>query len=262
MTEVLYFFIIVIASIVGAISGMGGGVIIKPAFDSLNLHSAPEISFYSTVAVLTMSMVSLLNRKKDDNRVKLSLLLFVSLGSVVGGIFGNVLLGLFFDMFSNNATVQLIQIALTIISLLLGFLYTKFDSLKFQLHHVMWYLFCGFILGFLASFLSIGGGPINVSLLILLFSVSMKEATYYSICIIFTSQLANIITNFATTRFVMYDLSILSFIIPAALIGGFLGSKLSNVLSNQKVTIVFQWVILLVLVINIYNFIAIMHLTP
>lgn len=260
MTELLYFLIIVVASLLGAISGMGGGIIIKPAFDFLNLHSVAEISFYSTVAVLTMSVVSLLSRKKDYRQVQLPLLLLVSLGSFVGGIMGNLLLGALFSIFSNDSTVQLIQISLTIALLLFGLIYSWFNQWKFQFNHFIWYILCGLILGLLASLLSIGGGPINVSLLILLFSVSIKEATYYSICIIFTSQLASIIANFITTRFVIYDLSMLPIIIiPAALLGGLLGAKFSNILSNEKVTIVFQTVIILVLFINIYNIISIVR---
>ena len=42
----LYFFVIVIANTIGAISGMGGGVLIKPTFDLIGAHSVVAISFY------------------------------------------------------------------------------------------------------------------------------------------------------------------------------------------------------------------------
>ncbi|MGH2146883.1 sulfite exporter TauE/SafE family protein, partial [Enterococcus faecalis] len=53
--------------------------------------------------------------------------------------------------------------------------------------------------------------------------------------------------------FGFYDLKILWFVIPAAIVGGLLGAKTSAILSPQKVTIVFQIVIFLVLIINLYN---------
>jgi uncharacterized membrane protein YfcA len=56
-----------------------------------------------------------------------------------------------------------------------------------------------------------------------------------------------------TTGFGAYDLQILWFVIPAAIVGGLLGAKASNVLSPQRVTLVFQTVIVLVLLINLYN---------
>lgn len=38
--------IILIANTIGSISGMGGGVIIKPMLDFINIHSPKEISFF------------------------------------------------------------------------------------------------------------------------------------------------------------------------------------------------------------------------
>ncbi len=58
MIGLIYFVVIVLANTVGAISGMGGGVLIKPILDLIGVHSVAGISFYSTVAVFTMSIVS------------------------------------------------------------------------------------------------------------------------------------------------------------------------------------------------------------
>ena len=101
--------------------------------------------------------------------------------------------------------------------------------------------------------LGIGGGPINVSLLVLMFSFPIKEATVYSICTIFFSQLAKLVSIGLTTGFAVFDLSMLLYIVPAAIIGGFLGAHLSGIISANKVTTVFQSVIILVILINLYN---------
>ena len=42
---IVYFIVIVLANTLGAISGMGGGVIIKPVFDMIGVHSVAAISF-------------------------------------------------------------------------------------------------------------------------------------------------------------------------------------------------------------------------
>lgn len=69
----IYFITIFLSNTVGALSGMGGGVIIKPVLDFLGFHSLNSIAFYSSVAVFVMSisstykqfkMVSKLNGKK------------------------------------------------------------------------------------------------------------------------------------------------------------------------------------------------------
>lgn len=253
MIGFLYFIVIVLANTVGAISGMGGGVIIKPAFDFIGAHDVGAISFYSATAVFTMSIISTTTQLTSGRKFNWKIVSWVSAGAVLGGILGNIAFEACLNWFENEDRVQLIQIALTIVTLLFAFMYTKYNWKNFQFAHVFWYLACGLVLGFLASLLGIGGGPINVSVLMLLFSLPIKEATVYSICTIFFSQFAKLITIALTTDFGQYDLTVLWFVVPAAIIGGSLGAKLSNVLSPNKVTVVFQGVILLVLLINLYN---------
>lgn len=253
MIGVIYFIVIVFANTVGAISGMGGGVLIKPILDFIGIHSVAAISFYSATAVFTMSIVSTGKKLASGQKLNWQIVGWVSGGAILGGIFGNVAFEFLLWVFDKEDFVQLIQIGLTIVTLLFAFLYTKYDWKNYRLRHVSWYFLCGLLLGFLASLLGIGGGPINVSLLMLLFSLPIKEATVYSICTIFFSQFAKLLTITFSTGFGRYDLTMLWFVVPGAIVGGLLGAKASNVLSVEKVTIVFQGVILVVLAINLYN---------
>lgn len=253
MIGIIYFIVIILANTVGAISGMGGGVIIKPVLDFIGYHSVAAISFYSTVAVFTMSISSTIRQVKSGQTIRWRTVLWVSLGAVVGGILGNISFESLLGYFDSESTVQLIQIGLTIVTLLFAFLYTKYDWRSFHFDSIIGYLFCGFTLGFLASLLGIGGGPINVSLLMLMFSLPIKEATIYSICTIFFSQLAKLVTITVNTGFDRYDLTMLFYVIPAAILGGLLGAKASQQLSPKKVTTIFQAVIAVVLLINLYN---------
>lgn len=250
---IIYFFVIVLANTIGAISGMGGGVIIKPIFDMIGVHSVAAISFYSAVAVFVMAMVSTYRQIKNGIQIHWKLAGWVSLGAVVGGVLGSWTLEELLQALPNEDWAKMIQIILTILTLLFAFLYTHFDWPSFSLHQVSWYLLCGLLLGFLASLLGIGGGPINVSLLVLLFSLPIKEATVYSICTIFFSQLAKLVTIAVTTSFGVFDLSVLPYIVFAAMIGGLLGARFSGLLSPKKVLLVFQFVILFVMLINLYN---------
>lgn len=58
MVEIIYFLIIIIASGLGSISGMGGGIIIKPLMDSFGYHSVSDIAFYSSFSVFIMAIIS------------------------------------------------------------------------------------------------------------------------------------------------------------------------------------------------------------
>ena len=51
----IFFLVSLLASVVGAICGIGGGVIIKPVLDLLHLESVSTISFLSVCTVLSMS---------------------------------------------------------------------------------------------------------------------------------------------------------------------------------------------------------------
>lgn len=253
MIGILYFFIIVIANTIGAISGMGGGVIIKPVFDLIGVHSVAAISFYAAVAVLVMALVSTYRQVKKGIQIDWRLAGWVSLGAIIGGVAGNNTLDWLLRFFASDEQAKLVQIVLTILSLLFAFLYTRYQWKSFSMHQVQWYLLCGLTLGFLASLLGIGGGPINVSLLVLMFSFPMKEATVYSICTIFFSQFAKLVSIALTTGLAVFDLSMLLYIVPAAVVGGFLGAHVSGVISTNKVTTVFQSVIIVVILINLYN---------
>lgn len=253
MIGIIYFVVIILANTIGAVSGMGGGVIIKPLLDLIGAHSVVVVSFYSAVAVFTMSIVSTIRQVKNGVSIDVKSVIALSAGAVFGGVVGNNAFEFLLEILANERTVQMIQIVLTILTLLFALLYSKYDWRNYTLRGWYWLLLCGLILGFLASLLGIGGGPINVSLLMLMFSMPIKEATVYSICTIFFSQLAKLVTIAMTVGFYRYDLTILLYIIPAAICGGLMGATLSKVLSAEKVTTVFQMVILIVLAINVYN---------
>ena len=54
---VLFFIISFLASVAGAICGIGGGVIIKPTLDMFHLASVSTISFLSGCTVLALSLI-------------------------------------------------------------------------------------------------------------------------------------------------------------------------------------------------------------
>lgn len=253
MVGFIYFIIIVMANIIGAISGMGGGVIIKPALDYFTFHNPLSIALYSSIAVFSMSIISIYKQSQTTKQFQWSLLCFLSLGSIIGGIFGDKCLIYISQLFNNNDTVKIIQIIVTIIILLGTYLYSKFPIHNYQFHNKITYILTGILLGAIASFLGIGGGPINVSLLIFLFSLPIKTATTYSIGTIFFSQLSKIISNIITGLPAHFDTSLLPYIIIAGLLGGLLGSILKKYASDNMIKIVFEYVILLVIAINLYN---------
>lgn len=249
----LYFIIILLANTVGSLSGMGGGVIIKPALDTIGLHNLASINFYSSVAVFVMSIVSIYRQIKGGFRINFFMTIIIASGSLVGGFFGNIFFQKLLQYFSNEKYVQLVQIAITVIVLSFVFLYTRWGSKTYNLKNIFWVFVVGFFLGFMSTLLGIGGGPINVSLLVVAFSMNIKEATVYSIATIFFSQISKLVSVQLNEGFFSYDLKFFIPIIPAAILGGILGAKLNQQLDIDKIRLLFQVITLFVIFLNIYN---------
>ena len=63
MSQLICILVSFLASVIGSICGIGGGVIIKPVLDAWNLYSVSTISFISGCIVLSMSAYSVLEAK-------------------------------------------------------------------------------------------------------------------------------------------------------------------------------------------------------
>ena len=86
MLMFVFALVVLIATIAGSISGIGGGVLIKPVMDAAFPLTTSQISFLSGTTVLTMTIVSLLRSRKD---LKLDLrTLMLAIGGAIGGIAG------------------------------------------------------------------------------------------------------------------------------------------------------------------------------
>jgi uncharacterized membrane protein YfcA len=247
----LYVVIIILACMLGAVSGMGGGILIKPIFDWLAIDSMLNISLYATVAVFVMAIVSVWRQLRLGVRLPVRQLAWIIIASMIGGVAGNLVFQSLLQQ-AGEQTTLLWQISLTLLTLAFTLLYTRNEWPTLRLTATKWHVISGLILGFLASFLGIGGGPINVAIFMWWFNWPIKNATVYSIVTIFFSQFAKLLT-ISQTDLTVYDWSKLPYIIVAAIIGGLLGAQLSRWLSEEKTRLVFQGVIILVMLLNAYN---------
>lgn len=254
---VLYFIISLSASIFGAVAGLGGGVIIKPLLDFLGHFDLPTIGVLSAATVLAMATMSLLKLgvSKSGAKIDKKVSLLLASGSIAGGILGKSVFNYFavsLGMLTETALLQSVMLALLLTLLLLYFL--KKDKLKsFVFENRIIIIMIGFSLGFLSAFLGIGGGPLNVAVLILFFSMNTRDAAFNSIFIIFFSQLSAILLIALTTGFSDYDLSMIGYMITGGVVGGLVGTNIAIRLSNKQVEKIFNVAILLIVLINLYN---------
>ncbi|WP_305766858.1 sulfite exporter TauE/SafE family protein [Candidatus Epulonipiscium viviparus] len=250
----LYLLVGLGSTTIGAISGLGGGVIIKPVLDALGQYDMATIGILSGCTLIAMSIVSLTKKFISGVKFEYIKLISLSVGAILGGFVGKAAFQNFEKMIPVDTAkiIQSICLALLMIIILLFSIY-KAKIKTFNVTNPIICLIAGLILGSVAVFLGIGGGPINVAVIIILFSCDAKDAAIYSIFTIFFSQTTTILTTLFTTGFEPYNLEVLGFMIVGGVLGGFLGDKISTKLSNRQVEKLFNITMAAIIAINIFN---------
>jgi uncharacterized membrane protein YfcA len=103
MIQFVLIIIALLATLIGATTGIGGGIVIKTLYDVIGVHSILEIGFYTTVVVFTMCIISIFKQYRNGFKYDLPVLSFISLGSMAGGYLGDWLLNLFASDISRSS---------------------------------------------------------------------------------------------------------------------------------------------------------------
>ena len=249
------FLISLIASTIGAICGIGGGVIIKPILDILGGMNVSEASFSSGCTVLSMSAYAVL-RERRSNCVELQArsLIPISIGAAVGGLAGKALFQLMAQDFS-NAVVGIAQAACLIVLVVGTIAYTLVEHRVHTFHAegVTARLLIGLLLGTLSAFLGIGGGPFNLVALSFFFSLRDKKAVISSLFIILISQLTGVLMQIVTSTVPDVPLAFLVAMICGGIAGGIIGRKSIQVLSGKSTKLMFVILNLIIIGISCLN---------
>lgn len=251
-----FFLVSFLASIVGAICGIGGGVIMKPLLDATGILSVSAISFLSGCTVLSMAVVSVGSSMRNKTvRVKFAVTLPLAIGSAVGGIMGKAI----FQEIKNRAaaenTVGLIQAALLLLITLITFIYTlKKDKVHtLRLKNIPVCVSVGILLGFFSAFLGIGGGPINLMILSYFFSMDTKEAAANSLFVILVSQIFSLIQTLLSGSIPELEGMFLLLMVVGGILGGKAGSRINRNIKAEHVNRLFEGLMAVIMVICIYN---------
>lgn len=252
----IFFVVSFLASVVGAICGIGGGVVIKPVLDMLGLETVAAISFLSGCTVLSMSCYSVTRSlAKGDSGVDLRVGTPLAVGAALGGLAGKQLFELIRSLFADQGMVGAVQAGcLGIITL--GTLVYTLNKGRIPTHKVANWLACvviGLALGVMSSFLGIGGGPINLVVLYFFFSMDTKTAAANSLYIILFSQLASLITTLATHTVPPFRWPVLAVMVAGGIGGGMAGRMLNKRMDNKLVERLFIGLMGLIVMICVYN---------
>lgn len=247
--EIILLLVTLFATTVGAISGVGGGVIIKPVMDALMDIGASATSFMSSCIMLCMSMVSIYRGRKDDIDINFPISFALAVGAAIGGVIGKSL----FEFITSNQA--LIQSAILFILNIAIYFYIKFKSLvkPLNIESKPVSVFIGGCLGTVSSFLGIGGGPINVAVLNIFYASTPKVTAKRSIFVILLSQISGITTTLITGIPANVNYIALVLMIFGGCLGAILGGKISKKLTEVQVDDLFTDVLVAIIILNAYN---------
>ena len=204
-----------------------------------------------------MAIVSIIKQIRYKVKIEVRKTVLIGIGSIIGGVLGDKIINLILKVLSESL-VTIVQNSILAILLIFIYIYMN-NKEKYRSYKVNNSIACiviGLLLGSIASFLSIGGGPINVCVLALFFSMDTKEAAVNSIITILFSQGSKLITIITTQRLSGFDLTMLPYMVIGGIVGGMIGSKLNKKFNSVAILKVFNIVVLALILLNIYNIIS------
>ena len=245
------------SSVVGAICGIGGGVIIKPVLDAVGIMAVTTVSFLSGCTVLSMSVVSLYKnlRKKADFPFDKVFATVLALVSVVGGLTGKELYQSVIEHLSDSSRVGAVQAGILTLITLGTLIYTVFKKKipTKNIRNKAVIFIIGIVLGMMSSFLGIGGGPINLVVLFYFFSMETKQAALNSIYVIMFSQISSLLSTLLKGNTPPFEPQILLLMIGCGVFGGLAGSRINRQIRSEAVDKLFMGLMGVIICISVYN---------
>lgn len=255
MTGIIFVLVAFLASVIGCICGIGGGVIIKPSLELMGVMSVSAVSFLSGLSVMSMSAISVFRQRKT-RRVELRIGSLLAVGAVVGGIVGNSLFQMVKRAAGHDNLVGMVQALVLAAVTVMTLIYSTWLRDRLPSYHVSKAVPCvllGCLMGVLSAFLGIGGGPINLAILYFAFSMDTKKAAANSLYIILFSQLSSLITSFVKQTVPEFPWQYLLVMVAAGVLGGELGSRINKRISAETTKKLFAGLLVVVTMVCLYN---------
>ncbi len=247
--QLFYLAIAFLATFFGSLVGWGGGVIIKPALDLFSHFNPLTISVLSSGTVFAMTVVTIIANLRNGITIDRGLWPIV-IGAGGGGYIGKILLLNFISGLFDSVLIKGVQ-ALILGTLMILMFLLHINKIKIAKPKMVVNVFVGIGLGATASFLGIGGGPLNVIALVLLCGYEKKYAIFGSIFIIFAAQGTKLIFLALQGQISLLLPSAILPLIIGAITGSFMGGLLFRRLSSEVVSTVFNLAFLILAAANI-----------
>jgi len=242
------------ASAIGALFGIGGGVIIRPILDLTSPYSVAVVHFLSSATVLAMSAYSVGAGlvSKRENHIDFWVSTSLGISAAIGGILGSMLFGLVLP--GENAGMIQSLAFVAVMGATFVFMIYKSKVTPLEANNIFLGLPVGLSLGVVSSFLGIGGGPINLAVLYYFYGMNAKTAAQNSLYIIFISQAFALLTNLVGDQIPDFPPVALIFMILGGICGGMVGRKVGQIIKSataERLAVVITGVVLVIGLVNL-----------
>ncbi|MEY3806323.1 MAG: hypothetical protein RIR69_1135 [Actinomycetota bacterium] len=216
------------AGLLSGMFGVGGGILIVPGLVLIAKLDQRIAHGTSLAAVLPISFASLLSYWSHDN-VDWSVGLWLALGAVAGALLGTKLLHLL-----PHRTLALGFSGLLIVTAIRLFMpLSSGQRDPLELVVVLALVVIGVLTGILAGLLGVGGGVVMVPAMMMLLSLPSAMAKGTSVAVIIPTAIMGTFRNRANLNVDLRAAAICGFGgIPAAFVGGWVSSQMSDTVSN------------------------------
>lgn len=252
----IFFLVCFGASVIGAICGIGGGIIIKPTLDAFGVMSVAAVSFLSGCTVLTMTGYNVIrSRLEGSSHINMKTSTPLAIGAAFGGAAGKALFESLLLKFPHKEMAGAIQAACLLV-ITVGTLVYTLNRPGIKTYHMTNMPIClvlGSILGILSSFLGIGGGPVNLVILSYFFSMPTKAAAENSLYIILFSQITGLVITLLSGSVPDFRPDLLLFMMAAGVAGGVCGRKINKKIEESLVDKLAVYLMIALIGINLYN---------
>ncbi|MEG0238869.1 MAG: sulfite exporter TauE/SafE family protein [Anaerorhabdus sp.] len=236
MTLLYYALATMFAIMVGIASGLGPGLIMKPLFDLMNLHSVTEIGNYISIAFLPV-LVILTYRFFKNNKapVDWKRVATSACGAITGGILGEY----FFEFMvkTNELLVKQIQTftLVVIIVIMLFYFLKKVEIKEAKIETKAKVYILSLVLSASIIFLGFGGRGLNLAAYLTFFPYDKKEAPLLSIVIIFCAQVTKLTKIALTSGFGTFDPKVVIVLLVTSTIGSLLGYTINKYVPKKYI---------------------------
>ena len=222
-----------IAGLASSALGIGGGVILVSGLTLLMGYQIKKAIGTSLTVIVPVVFVGVITHYIiQAGNIKLSIALFIIVGSVIGSKLGVDLV----NKISSKKLSRLFALLLLFVGLkLTGIIGIPVEPVSTVASGPL-LIILGLASGLASALLGIGGGVIMVPVLYLFFGLSMHQTIATSLTVILPTAFVGAILH---RKFSNVDTEAIKFLIPAGLAGAVIGAIVANLLPAAVLRIVF-----------------------